>query len=92
MERVFTGISGSQTGGQSVLDASIPELVGSTSTLSTSSWPLNLPGAGSQTLVNLNIPSVIRRLRRVICVEQRHCPGNPASTGESRSAPMPGAA
>lgn len=56
MERVFTGISGSQTGGQSVLDISIPELVQSSGTLSSSSWPLNLPPAGSQTMQNLNIP------------------------------------
>src|SRR6266704_6467239 len=46
-ERVFTGISGSQTGGQGVLDIGINELV--TATGSFSNWPLNLPGAGSQT-------------------------------------------
>lgn len=49
-----TGISGSQTGGQSVLDISIPEMV--TTAGSFSSWPLNLPGAGSQTWVQLNVP------------------------------------
>jgi hypothetical protein len=54
MERVFTGISGSQTGGQSVLDVAIPELVSSTGTFT--SWPLNLPAAGSQTEVTLNVP------------------------------------
>lgn len=53
-ERVFTGISGSQTGGQSVLDIGINELI--TSSGSFSNWPLNLPGAGSQTEVNLNVP------------------------------------
>ena len=31
-EKVFTGISGSQTGGQGVVDISIPELVQSTGT------------------------------------------------------------
>lgn len=55
-ERVFTGISGSQTGGQGVIDISIPELVQSNGTLSSTSWPLNLPGQGSQTEVNLNVP------------------------------------
>ena len=54
-ERVFTGVSGSQTGGQGALDISITELV-STGSATFSSWPLNLPGAGSQTEVNLNVP------------------------------------
>lgn len=53
---MFTGVSGSQTGGQSVLDISIPELVQSGGTLASTSWPLNLPGAGSQTEVQLNVP------------------------------------
>jgi len=52
MERVFTGISGSQTGGQSVLDISLPELVQQGGSFS--NWPLNLPPAGSQTMVPLN--------------------------------------
>jgi hypothetical protein len=56
IERVFTGISGSQTGGQGVLDISIPELVQSGGTLASTSWPLNLPGAGSQTETQLNVP------------------------------------
>ena len=54
IERLFTGISGSQTGGQSVLDVSIPELVQQGGTFG--QWPLNLPGAGSQTEVTLNVP------------------------------------
>jgi hypothetical protein len=54
-ERVFTGVSGSQTGGQGPLDISITELV-STGSATFSTWPLNLPGAGSQTEVNLNVP------------------------------------
>ena len=54
-ERVFTGISGSQTGGQGALDISITELV-STGASTFNTWPLNLPGAGSQTEVNLNVP------------------------------------
>jgi hypothetical protein len=52
-EKVFTGISGSGTGGQGVLDISTNELTGSTSF---SSWPLNLPQAGSQTETALNVP------------------------------------
>lgn len=56
IERVFTGISGTQTGGQGVVDISIPELVQSSGTLANTSWPLNLPGSGSQTEVQLNVP------------------------------------
>jgi hypothetical protein len=52
--KVMTGISGSQTGNQGVLDISIPELVGGTSI--TGTWPLNLPGSGAQTAVDLNVP------------------------------------
>jgi hypothetical protein len=54
IERLFTGISGSQTGNQSVTDISLSELVQSNGTFS--NWPLNLPGAGSQTEVQINIP------------------------------------
>lgn len=53
-EKVFTGISGSQTGGQGIVDIAIPELVQSGGGFG--SWPLNLPGSGSQTEVNLNVP------------------------------------
>jgi hypothetical protein len=49
IERLFTGISGSQTGAQGVLDVAIPELVATGGSFST--WPLNLPPAGSQTEV-----------------------------------------
>lgn len=56
IERVFTGISGSQTGGQGVVDISIPELVQSGGSLASTSWPLNLPGTGSQTETQLNVP------------------------------------
>ena len=53
IERLFTGISGSQTGGQGVLDVSLSELVtGGTF----GNWPLNLPPAGSQTEFKLNVP------------------------------------
>jgi hypothetical protein len=52
--KVTTGISGSQTGGQGVVDISIPELISGTSI--TGTWPLNLPGAGAQTAVDLNVP------------------------------------
>ena len=44
---MITGISGSQTGGQGVLDVSITELVQSGGSFA-SNWPLNLPPAGSQ--------------------------------------------
>jgi hypothetical protein len=54
--KVFTGVSGSQTGGQGVIDISIPELVQSNGSLSSTAWPLNLPPSGSQTEVDLNIP------------------------------------
>jgi hypothetical protein len=54
IERLFTGISGSQTGGQGVQDVSIPELVTQGGNFGT--WPLNLPPSGSQTEVTLNVP------------------------------------
>ena len=54
IERLFTGISGSQTGGQGVQDISLSELVGGSSF---GTWPLNLPAAGSQTEVQINIPA-----------------------------------
>lgn len=54
MERLITGISGSQTGGQSVLDISIPELVEQGGSFG--SWPLNLPPSGQQAEVTLNVP------------------------------------
>ena len=50
------GISGSQTGGQGVIDISIPELVQSGQTGISSTWPLNIPGSGSQTEYKLNVP------------------------------------
>ena len=50
------GISGSQTGGQGVVDISMPELVQSGGTLAGTSWPLNLPKSGSQTEYKLNVP------------------------------------
>lgn len=53
IERLFTGISGSQTGGQGVVDISLSELVGGSSF---GTWPLNLPGSGSQTEVQINVP------------------------------------
>jgi hypothetical protein len=57
IEKVFTGISGSQTGGQGVVDISIPELVQSSgASLAGNNWPLNLPGSGAQTETTLNVP------------------------------------
>lgn len=53
IERLFTGISGSQTGGQGVQDISLSELVGGSSF---GTWPLNLPAAGAQTEVQINVP------------------------------------
>jgi len=51
------GISGSQTGGQGVVDISIPELVQSgASGIGGTNWPLNLPKTGSQTEYKLNVP------------------------------------
>lgn len=50
------GVSGSQTGGQGVIDISIPELVQSTGSLAGTSWPLNIPKSGSQTEYKLNVP------------------------------------
>jgi hypothetical protein len=62
--KIITGISGSQTGpsGGKFVRLSIPELVqtaGSPAIQGTASavtWPLNLPGTGSQDAVDLNIP------------------------------------
>jgi hypothetical protein len=52
------GISGSQTGGQGIVDISMPELVGSNNAFAGSSatWPLNIPKTGSQTEYKLNVP------------------------------------
>jgi len=51
------GISGSQTGGQGVIDISIPELVQSGQTgIANTSWPLNIPASGKQTEYKLNVP------------------------------------
>ena len=53
------GISGSQTGGQGVIDISIPELVQSTNNTingSSPNWPINLPKTGNQTEFKLNVP------------------------------------
>jgi hypothetical protein len=52
--KVVTGVSGSQTGGQGIVDISIPELVSGTQISGT--WPLNLPGSGAQTAIDLNVP------------------------------------
>ena len=86
------GISGSQTGGQGVIDISIPELVQSGQTGISSTWPLNIPQSGKQTEYKLNVPSVTRRLRRVTSVDHRTARGTPPTFGESRSATMPVAA
>jgi hypothetical protein len=53
------GVSGSQTGGQGVIDISIPELVQSTGNSiagSSPNWPINLPQTGKQTEFKLNVP------------------------------------
>lgn len=54
--RGILGVSGSQTGGQGIIDISIPELVESGGTLANTSWPLNIPKSGSQTQYALNVP------------------------------------
>jgi hypothetical protein len=51
------GISGSQTGGQGIIDISMPELIGSNNAFNSGSqWPLNIPGTGKQTEYKLNVP------------------------------------
>ncbi len=53
------GISGSQTGGQGIVDISMPELIGSAPTAfggNRNNWPLQLPSTGSQTEFKLNVP------------------------------------
>jgi hypothetical protein len=53
------GISGSQTGGQGIVDISMPELINPGSTpnfAAQGQWPLNIPKTGSQTEYKLNVP------------------------------------
>lgn len=52
-EKVVTAVSGSGQSSNPALRITIPELVGGGNL---SNWPLNLPGSGSQTSVNLNVP------------------------------------
>jgi len=54
--RGILGVSGSQTGGQGIINIAIPELVQSGGSLSSTSWPLNIPKSGSQTQYALNVP------------------------------------
>jgi hypothetical protein len=55
--RGLLGISGSQTGGQGILDISTSELVGSSKNFtSQGNWPLNIPQSGSQTEYKLTVP------------------------------------
>src|ERR1700677_1450004 len=59
MVRGLLGITGSQTGGQGILDISIPELVQSTQNSiggTSGNWPINLPQTGKQTQYQLNVP------------------------------------
>jgi len=59
MVRGLLGVSGSQTGGQGIIDISIPELVQSSSNSisgSSGNWPINLPQTGKQTQYQLNVP------------------------------------
>jgi len=51
---VFTGVSGSHTGGQSVLRWSLPEFPGGGG-LTNANWPNQLPGTGSQTAVDVDV-------------------------------------
>lgn len=53
--KVLTGVSGSHTGSQSVLRWSIPEFPGGGG-LAATNWPNQLPGAGSQTAVDVSVP------------------------------------
>ena len=50
------GISGSQTGGQGVIDISMPELVTSGQAMGSSNWPIQLPQTGNQTEYKLQVP------------------------------------
>lgn len=50
------GISGSQTGGQGIVDISMPELVTNSGTLGSTAWPLQLPKSGAQTEYKLQVP------------------------------------
>lgn len=52
-EKVVTAVSGSGQSSNPVVRVTIPELVGGGNL---SNWPLNLPGSGSQTSVNINVP------------------------------------
>jgi hypothetical protein len=55
--RGLLGISGSQTGGQGILDISTTELVGSSKNFTQQgNWPLNIPQSGSQTEYKLTVP------------------------------------
>jgi hypothetical protein len=53
--KVFTGISGSHTGGQATLNWAIPEFPGGGG-MGVAQWPNQLPGSGNQTAVDVNIP------------------------------------
>jgi hypothetical protein len=53
--KVFTGVSGSHTGGQAVSRWAIPEFPGGGG-LGVANWPNQLPGTGTQTAVDVNIP------------------------------------
>ena len=76
------GISGSQTGGQGVIDISIPELVQSSQTGISSTWPLNIPGSGKQTEYKLNVPRLqvgaprgdVRVNNRAVSAKALHSP------------------
>jgi len=52
--KLITGITGSQTGGQAQQRISISEIPSGQSI--GGNWPLNIPAAGSQTAVDMNIP------------------------------------
>lgn len=52
LAKAITGITGSQTGNQGVVDISMSELNGG----SLSSWPLTLPQSGAQTAVDIKVP------------------------------------
>ena len=79
------GISGSQTGGQSVVDISLPELANTTGggagTLATTAWPLQIPQSGKQTQYRLMSPIVST-------ASANRCPGWPSSRARgSRTSP-----
>lgn len=54
--RGILGVSGSQTGGQGIINIAIPELVSSGGSLAGTTWPNNIPPSGAQTQYAISVP------------------------------------